>query len=142
MTYDIMVYDIMTFDIMSYDIRKYYITTYEVMKYVAMTYDVMTYDNKTYKVNKTTRSCFYIPYHLYITSYHITSVYRVYGTQNNQLELMVSIQKSVLKNMHRFPRYRPKCIKFCWFGLEGQISTLFCLYLGTRCIFFKTNFCI
>ena len=28
------------------------------------------------------------------------SVYKVYGTQNNRLELTVSTQKSVLKNMH------------------------------------------
>ena len=33
------------------------------------------------------------------------SVYRVHGIQNNRLELTVSTQQSVLKNMHRIPRY-------------------------------------
>ena len=31
--------------------------------------------------------------------------YRVLGTQNNRLELTVSMQKSVLKNMHRVLKY-------------------------------------
>ena len=35
----------------------------------------------------------------------IRSVYKVYGTQNDRLELTVSTQKSVLKNMHRVLRY-------------------------------------
>ena len=37
----------------------------------------------------------------------------------------VSMQKTVLKNMHRVPRYLSKCIKFCRFGLEGRFCTLF-----------------
>ena len=32
-----------------------------------------------------------------------SSDYRVHGTQNDQLELMVLTQQSVLKNMHRAP---------------------------------------
>ena len=38
--------------------------------------------------------------------------------------LTVSTQKFILKNMHRFPRYRPKCVQFCWLGLEGQLSII------------------
>ena len=53
------------------------------------------------------------------------SDYGVHGIQIDRLELTVSTQKSVLKNMHRVLRYRPKCVKFCWFGLEGQFWTLF-----------------
>ena len=33
--------------------------------------------------------------------------------------------ESVFKNMHRLPRYRPKFVKFWWFGLAGQFWTLF-----------------
>ena len=51
--------------------------------------------------------------------------YRVHGIQNDRLGLTVSTQKSVLKTMHRVPRYRSKCIKFCRFGLEGRFCTLF-----------------
>ena len=32
-------------------------------------------------------------------------------TQNDQFELMVSTQKSVLKNMYCIPRYWSKCVK-------------------------------
>ena len=53
------------------------------------------------------------------------SDYRVHGIQIDRLNLTVSTQKLVLKNMHRVPRYRTKCVKFCWFGLEGRYSTLF-----------------
>ena len=34
-----------------------------------------------------------------------SSDYRVHGTQNDRLEPRVSMQKLVLKNMHRVPRY-------------------------------------
>ena len=37
-----------------------------------------------------------------------TSDYRVHGTQNDRLELTVSTQKSVLKNMHWVQRYHQK----------------------------------
>ena len=47
----------------------------------------------------------------FITRKKICSVYKVYGTQNDRLELTVSTQKSVLKNMHRVPRFSPKCAK-------------------------------
>ena len=50
---------------------------------------------------------------------------RVHGIQIDSFELMISMQKSGLKNMHRVLRYRPKCVKFCWFGLEGRFWTLF-----------------
>ena len=39
------------------------------------------------------------------------SVKRIHYTQNDQLDLTVSIKKSVLKNMHRILRYLSKCIK-------------------------------
>ena len=68
--------------------------------------------------------------------------YEVHGIQIDRLGLTVSTQKLVLKNLQRVPRYRPKSAKFCWFGLEGQFWTLFGRYLGTRCIFFKTDFCV
>ena len=45
--------------------------------------------------------------------------------QINRLGLTNSTQKAVLRNMNQVPRYRPKCVKFCWFGLEGRFSTLF-----------------
>ena len=38
------------------------------------------------------------------------SEYRVHGTQNNRLELSVSMQKSILKNIHWVLRYWQKCI--------------------------------
>ena len=46
-----------------------------------------------------------------------SSEYGVYGIQNDRLEPMVSTQKSVLKNMHRVPRYWLKHPKLCRFGL-------------------------
>ena len=47
------------------------------------------------------------------------SDYGVHAIQIDRLGLAVSTQKSVLKNLHRVQRYRPKCVKFYWFGLEG-----------------------
>ena len=38
-----------------------------------------------------------------------SSDYRLHGTQNDRLELTVSTQKSVLKNMHRVQRYYTIC---------------------------------
>ena len=49
------------------------------------------------------------------------SDYRVHGTQNDRLEPRVSMQKLVLKNMQRVPRYWLKHPKLCRFGL----ATLF-----------------
>ena len=40
--------------------------------------------------------------------------------------IMVSMQKTVLKNMHRVLRYWQKCVKCYWFGLEGRFWTYFC----------------
>ena len=53
----------------------------------------------------------------FITRKKIRSNYKVYGTQNDRLELTVSTQKLVLKNMQRVPRYWPKRLKICRFGL-------------------------
>ena len=53
------------------------------------------------------------------------SEYRVHGILIDRLGLTVSTQISVLKNMYRVPRYWPKCVKFCWFGLVDQFLTLF-----------------
>ena len=77
----------------------------------------------------------------FITQKNFRSVYRVYGIQNDRLQLTVSTQKSVWKNMHWVLRNRPKCPKIWRFGLVSWILTLFCSYLGTRWIFFKTDFC-
>ena len=53
------------------------------------------------------------------------SAYWVHGIQIDRFGLTISTQQSVLKNMHRVLRYRPKYVKFCWFGLEVQFWTLF-----------------
>ena len=53
------------------------------------------------------------------------SDYKVHGIQIDRLNPTVSMQKSVLKNMHRVPRYRQKCVKFWWFGLECRFWTVF-----------------
>ena len=53
-------------------------------------------------------------------SMHTHVVYNI-----NRLRLPVLTQKSLLKIMHLVPRYRPKCVKCCWFGLEGWFWTLF-----------------
>ena len=66
----------------------------------------------------------------------------VHGTQIDQLELAVSTQKSVLKNIHRVPRYEPKCAKIWVTKLNQHILQRFGQYLGTRSIFFKTDFCV
>ena len=39
------------------------------------------------------------------------SIYRVHGTQNDRFELTISMQNTVLKNMHRIMRWRSKWIK-------------------------------
>ena len=41
----------------------------------------------------------------FITQKKNCSVYKVYGTQNDQLELTISTQKLVLKNMQRVPDF-------------------------------------
>ena len=53
------------------------------------------------------------------------SVYKVYGTQNDRLELTVSTQKSILKNMQRVLRYGPKRLKIYRFGLATQFLAHF-----------------
>ena len=71
-----------------------------------------------------------------------SSDYRVYGSQNDGLEPRVSTQKSVLQNMHRVPRYWQKCIQIYLFKQNVKNFLHFCQYLRTRCIFFKTDFCV
>ena len=78
-------------------------------------------------------------YRPFITQKKNCSVFGVHGTQNDWL---VSMQKSVLKNMHRDRRYWPKCLKIWRFGLATWILAHFAQYLWTRCILFKTDFCI
>ena len=78
----------------------------------------------------------------FITRKKIRSVYKVYGTQNDRLELTVSTQKSVLKNMHRVPRYYQKSVENRPSKPNQQNLTHFGRYLGTQCIFFKTDFCV
>ena len=70
------------------------------------------------------------------------SDYRVHGIQNDRLNLTISTQKSVLKNTHRVPSYYEKTVQNWHSKPNHQNSTHFCRYLGTRCIFFKTDFCI
>ena len=53
------------------------------------------------------------------------SDHRVHDIQIDRLVLTVSSLKSVLKNMHWVLKYRPKYVKFCWFGLEGRFWTVF-----------------
>ena len=50
-----------------------------------------------------------------------SSDYRLHGTQNDRLELTVSTQKSVLKNMYWVPRYYQKVSKI---GLPNQTSKI------------------
>ena len=69
-------------------------------------------------------------------------VYRVHYTQNNRLELTVSTQKSVLKNIHRVPRNYQKSVENRPSTPNQQNLTHFGRYLGTRGIFFKTDFCV
>ena len=71
-----------------------------------------------------------------------SSDHRVPGTKNNRLDPTVSTQKSVLKNMHRVPSYYKKTVQNQHSKPNRQNLTHFRLYLGTWCIFFKTDFCI
>ena len=70
-----------------------------------------------------------------------SSDYRLHGTQNDRLEPTVSMQKSVLKNMHWVQRYWRKGSQILSFCLKSQIRIHFCQYLRTRYIFLKTDFC-
>ena len=70
------------------------------------------------------------------------SDYRIHGIQIDRLGLTVSTQKSVLKNMHRVPRYYQKDVKNRPSQPNQQNLTHFGQYLRTRCIFFKTDFCV
>ena len=67
------------------------------------------------------------------------SDYRVHGIQNDRLNLMVSMLKSVLKNMHRVPRYYQKTVQNRLSKPNQQNMTYFGRYIRTRCIFFKTK---
>ena len=67
---------------------------------------------------------------------------RVYSIQINQLRLTVSMQKLVLKNMHRVQRYWQKCVKFCWFGLECWFLTVFGNKFGLGEYFSKPIFAL
>ena len=78
----------------------------------------------------------------FITRKKNSSDHRVYGTQNDRLELTVSTQKSVLKNMHRVPRYWWKCVGIWPAKPNLHIFGQFWWYLWTQCIFFKPDFCI
>ena len=78
----------------------------------------------------------------FITQKKICSVYGLHGTQNDRLELTVSTQKTVSKKTHRVPRYWPKCAKIEVAKPNLIILRLFGQYLGTRCVFFKTVFCV
>merc|ERR1712243_451325 len=69
------------------------------------------------------------------------SDYRVHGIQIDRLGLTVSTQKSVLKNMHRVPRYYQKSVENRPSKPNQQNLTHFGRYLGTQCIFFKPDFC-
>ena len=68
------------------------------------------------------------------------SIYRVHGTQNDRLELTVLMQKSVLKNMLGVLRYWAKHAKNRVAKPNLHIFRQFGRYLGTRCIFFNTDF--
>ena len=39
-------------------------------------------------------------------------------------------QKRFWKKKQGIPRYRPKCVKFCWFDLEGLLYTIFWQYFS------------
>ena len=72
----------------------------------------------------------------------ICSDYRVHGIQIDRLRLTVSMQKSVLKYMHRVPRYHQKSVKNRPSKPNHQNLTHFGRYLRTQSIFFKTDFCV
>ena len=72
----------------------------------------------------------------------ICSDYRVHGIQIDRLRLTVSMQKSVLKNMHRVPRYHQKSVKNWPSKPNQQNLTHFGRFLWPRCIFFKIVFCV
>ena len=119
------------------------------MKYVKGPYEIKLYYciKKQDPKRKIRFLIFYLPHFLlkkfpdpFIGQKNNSSDYRLHGTQNDRLEPTVSAQKSVLKNIHRVLRYWPKHLKICRFGLE--ILAHFGEYLGTRCIFFKNNFCV
>ena len=75
-------------------------------------------------------------------SKNFCSVYRVHGAQNDGLELTVSVQKSVLKNIHRVPRYEQKSVKIQDTKPNLHIFGHFGRFLRTQCIFFQTDFCV
>ena len=70
------------------------------------------------------------------------SDYGVHGIQIDRLGLTISTQKSVLKNVHRVQRYYQKSVQNRPSKPNQQNLTRFSRYLETRCIFFKTIFCI
>ena len=99
------------------------------MKYVKGPYEIKLY----YYIKKQDPNrkigflIFYLPFSSlkkfldpFIGQKYNSSAYRLHGTQNDRLELTVSTQKSDLKNMQRVPRYWPKRLKICRFGLATQ----------------------
>ena len=87
-------------------------------------------------------SASYISVTPFIAQIFFCLIYRLHGTQNDRLEPTVSAQKSVLKNIDRVPRYQPKCVQNRVAKPNLHIFQHFGLYLRTRCIFFKTDFCV
>ena len=79
---------------------------------------------KKKRIFKILAGCFYVLKFLrtFYNSKNVCLVYRIYGTQNNQLELTVSAQKSVLKNMHWLLTYQPKCPTFYKFGWNQWVQ--------------------
>ena len=78
----------------------------------------------------------------FIDEKKICADYRVHGIQIDRLRLTVSMQKSVLKKKHWVPRYYQKSGQNRPSKPNLQNLTHFDWYLGTRCIVFKTDFCI
>ena len=70
------------------------------------------------------------------------SDYGVHGIQIERLGLTVPTQKSVWQNMDRVPRYYQKSVQNRPSKPNQQNLTHFGRYLGTRCTFFKTDFCV
>ena len=60
----------------------------------------------------------------------------------DRLGLLVLLQKSVLKNVHWDPKYNQKSVENQPSKPNQQNSTHFSQYRGTRCMFFKTDFCV
>ena len=70
------------------------------------------------------------------------SVCTFYCTQNDRLDPMVSMQKSVWKTDHSGLRYLRKPKMGLQFGLACHVEKHFCKYLGPGWSIFQTDFCI